>query len=408
MRSNFDIASAGLASMRSIILPFALSFGPTLTWAQVACERPDRLATIARMVVLPDPAATLCEIAFVSTGVVLKGNADPSIVDLANFAARDRNGQWVTYSPRGGEVHLWSPDGRHLHTFGRRGAGPGEFATGSKYIGFDAAGRMYVADNNVRWSVFAADLKFIGHLSGQEIGLAFGGSGFVLDDGSVVSAAARVVRSERALFAVFDPLVMSTGTTPGPVVANRVPVARTFGTSVSAMGPVLTLGSFNTLWAAQPSAVGSGYELQQWNTSGTHVRTIRREVAWLSRPAGASARPPSGPRPELELFHDDGTGVVLVGWIVPNRRWRSLAGISDRVQRRAMQEEMTDVYIEVIDTEASMVLASIGPLTPTIAAATIPTGFLPRSRVGYVREELADGTHCLRIVEMRLAAPLRR
>jgi hypothetical protein len=340
---------------------------------------------------------------FTRTAIVLRGNADSAITDLAPYLARDASGRWFTHSARGAEIHVWSPAGLFLQTLGRAGRGPGEFATGGKYIGFDSAGLMYVAENNRRWSVFTRDLKFAGHANASKTGVAMSGSGFVSDDGRVISSAAADARAQGASFAVFDRLTSPDSVAHRPVSPDGPRLVRVFGPPVSLFRPVLSQASGGAFWAGRLGDDGD-YELRMWSADGTSLRTIRRHASWLPRPnAGRDGSRGSRPTtPELEILHYDGTGVVIVGWVVANpEKWQDLSAITDAARRRAMQDELIDIYIEAIDTEAAELLASIGPIRPQAARAMLPVGFIPQSRTGYRLVDASDGTQSMQVLELR-------
>jgi hypothetical protein len=164
-----------------------------------------------------------------------------------------------------------------------------------------------------------------------------------------------------------------------------------------------------TFWAGPPLGVGRGYELELWDIGGdARRRVIRREAPWF--PAGSDRDPPIRgdgvpPTPVAQVtgLHADGTGLLFVIVYVPNPRWSPPArGPRTPQQYREDYDTMHDVYIEVIDVDASVVLASVGPMRPSQARATYPVGYFPRSRDGLRYGESAEGHSLVQIGSVRL------
>lgn len=349
--------------------------------AQAECRRPAaRQATQGETVVLTETKTFPCRIVFANTPVALRGDADPAITDIGKHVARGPDGRFYTNASKGADVHVWNANGQLLRVFGREGSGPGEFARSGKYIGFNRDGNIYISDNNRRWSIFSPALEFI-----KTVPTAVTGAGFLTNDGLFVATA----RTGKA-FGVFDFAKPATDGSPG--------VVREFGTPIMRTSRVVTPSTGANFWAAPRDGPGAAYELELWRTDGTLLRTIRRNVPWF--PA-AGAEPSS----EIEILNDDGTGILLVGLMIPNAEKFVDAGKeTDASKRRANQDAAIDIYFEAIDGNAGVVLASWGPFHPSAAMKTLPIGFFPRSRTGYRLEENADGFEILRMVELKLVA----
>jgi hypothetical protein len=139
-----------------------------------------------------------------------------------------------------------------------------------------------------------------------------------------------------------------------------------------------------------------GYTLELWTVAGKLERTLTRNVAWFPRGADipgdlspnaddenrddrspfSARRPPSAIR---DLYVDD-TGLLIVYVDVVNDRWR---WIKDNAERAALFPSFIDRYVEVIDPDAGVVLASLGPLRD-MRPHEIPVHF-NGTRFGYRR-----------------------
>jgi hypothetical protein len=166
-----------------------------------------------------------------------------------------------------------------------------------------------------------------------------------------------------------------------------------------------------TFWAAPPIGVGRGYELELWDAlSGSRRRVIRREVPWFAKGAdraqgwlGDGATPT--PVAEVAGLHEDGTGLIVVVVYVPNPAWKPPPrGPRSAQERRGDYDAMYDVYTEVIDANASVVLASHGPMRPSQSRMVFPVGYIKGTRLGVQFGETADGLINVRISPVRLEA----
>jgi hypothetical protein len=344
-------------------------------------------------VVITETGRFPCTIQFVNTGTVLRADGDINSVgkvdDIGDRVARGPDGRFYTYVSASGQITVWNPDGSFRQSFGKLGQGPGEFARGPKTMLFDPTGRLYVSDNNVRWSLFTPTYEFVSTIPASSTGTGSSNSGALLADGTYLS-----VRGSRAAFQIFE---LSS---PGPRLV------RAFGPAVTsdAMSRRVSYSGGTTFWVSPPDGAGLGYVIEQWRTDGTHLRTIRREVPWMPKGEDASAQGKLPP-PEMEILHEDGTGLIVVSMMIPNK---TLIGLSqaDRRNREpgGPADKAVDIYFEVIDANAGVVLASIGPIHPSEAMKQLPSGFFRGSRIGYRSETDANGFRSMHIVEYQLLA----
>ncbi len=88
------------------------------------------------------------------------------------------------------EVRVFSADGQHVRTFGRRGAGPGEFANAYS-LDWDTSGRLWIVDpGNGRYAVFDSAGALLFHASRPVPGVIFPWLGGMGRDGTLYDVAA--------------------------------------------------------------------------------------------------------------------------------------------------------------------------------------------------------------------------
>jgi hypothetical protein len=359
--------------------------------AAAPCVRPaPRQLADGATVVLSETTRFPCTLEFVTTSVVLRAGAGSNVEEIGTSVARGPDGRFYTSMNASGRITVWNPDGSWRHNFGQVGQGPGEFARGGKAILFDKDGRLFVGDNNRRWSIFSPTYDFVTTIPAGSTGIGSFQSAVLLADGNLLTS----MNARDAAYHIFD-LTQPNAATP--------PLVRAFGPALArASSRRLSYSGGNTFWAAPPDGAGLGYILELWRTDGTLVRTIRRDVPWM--PKGEAAL--SGgelPPPEMEIMHEDGTGLVFVAMMVPNKSLLALSPAERRNQTPGgPADKAIDIYLEVIDANAGVVLASSGPIHPSEAVKQLPRGFLPGSRQGYRREEDSDGFPIMRIVEYQL------
>lgn len=372
------------SQLGSLILLGVLAISAGDLRAQGECKRsPARPVVQGEVITLKETAKFPCRIEFVASATALRGDADPSISDLGQYVARGPDGRFYTPS-RSGEIYVWSPTGQFVRSFGKNGGGPGEFVGGAAAIQFGRDGTLLIGDRT-RWSMFSPALEFQRTVGASATG---GGRGttFLTTDGQLVSATAQVARAGNA-FALFDLSANADG---------QPRLVRAFGTaSPQALRQIAPSSAMN-FWAAPFDGKGGGYTLELWRTDGTHLRTINRDVPWFVTDPGGKVPPP-----EMEIVHDDGTGIAFVSLMAPNvAKWKAAGEQPDRATMNAM----IDIYFEAIDGASGTVFASWGPFHPDEAMKSLPAGFFPRTRTGYRREQNADGFTVMRIVDLKLVS----
>lgn len=360
--------------------------------AAAPCTRPPARQTAdGATITLTETARFPCTLQFVSTAIALRADSGGAVEEIGSDVARGPDGRFYTSMGASGKVSVWNPDGSWRRNFGALGQGPGEFARGEKNILFDKGGRLFIGDNNRRWSIFTPAYDYVGTIPAGMMGTGASSSATLLDDGALLSSFGAAGGAFR-IYAVND--------TTAPIP----PVVRAFGPASPAGARRISHSGGNTFWAAPPDGAGLGYVLQLWRTDGTLVRTLSRDVPWM--PAGDAAKLGSAPPPpEMEVMHEDGTGLVFVLMMVPNKTLLDLTP-AERRNRAAGSpaDKAIDIYVEVVDGNAGVVLASIGPIHPSEAMKVVPLGYLRGTRLGYRREEDADGFPIMRIVEGQLTA----
>jgi hypothetical protein len=320
---------------------------------------------------------------------------------------RDKLGRFFTYTGRG-EVTVWNPDGRYLATLGRAGSGPGEFRPGPLSVHPANDGSLWVFDGNQqRFTIFDGNLRLSGTVPYR--GGAFVTRSGFLDDGSFLDA--ERPKPSDSSFTLVRFAASRSGRTPDTSL-----LVRSFGSlsasERSARGERERRVSFvtgDTFWAGPPAALGRGYELELWSGSGRLLRRIRREVSWY--PANVDLARPGEPSPgEVEQVSYLGEGLLLVALRVPNAKWagavRELSSLRGKPYRAGAQQAILgsaiDIYVEVLDVAAGVVLARRGPVPVKEAAATLPVAFFRNGRVGYHPEETPNGLQTIRLVEITI------
>jgi hypothetical protein len=352
-------------------------------------------------------ASPRCSFTFRPSGVQLQIEGTDAVI-TGPYAARDKSGRLYTYSADG-TIALWNPDGTFAKEFGREGGGPGEFRRGVLNLYTTADDQLWVFDASLqRWTVFDSAQRYVTNIPFALYGDIQRSS--LLEDAHFVQASS--VHGDSATIAsyIFDgpkngrPTVARPVATFGALHKDELPPGRIS----SAKQRLVADAGGGRVWVGPPRATGRGYELQLWSDSGALLRTIRRDVPWY--PANADrddSNSPAGPGAEVEVLYYLGDGLLFVGLRTPNKHWdedaRALnAGRTHLPTKPGDPLPLargTDVYLEVIDTDAGTVLASRGPVTIDEALAAIPEWWFPRSRVGCRLVELPDGENTLQLTE---------
>ena len=125
-----------------------------------------------------------------------------------------------------------------------------------------------------------------------------------------------------------------------------------------------------------------GYQLEEWGLDGELRRGFRRAVDWF-RPSDPESLSPDDPPPmQVDALHIDESGLLYVFMFGANDKWRSL----DPRRREPTDEEideMSDLFVEVIDARSGKLLASERGYTVSQAVALFPRRFFRGSKEGY-------------------------
>lgn len=399
------------------------SFAPAQRSAAPPCRRPPEKQFAPGAVVAINGVVTPpCQLLVQATGVVLRADPEGKVSNILRSVARDSRGRYYT-SAGFGEVTVWGPDGKVLRSFGRLGGGPGEFKRGILNLSVDPADNVYVRDNGLRWQVFSPDYVYLREAKANGMGIRQAAAAFIAPFTLLTSELPFGLVGHE--FAIYDFSGKPASGTPvfapgGAGAGSTPPFVRGFGKRGPEAGGHstrnLNVPIAGAFWAGPPDEGGRGYELQLIGLDGSVRRTIRRAVPWFKprsdvpRPrnevaedehATESAMPPL-PTAIIAARHD-GHGLLYVMTRVTSPRWGPGTGKAKDMQAQDAQIlAALDFYVEVIDTDAGVVLASTGPVPGPQMLLTYPHGWLGAGWSGYRMTEDADGLPSVTILEMSL------
>lgn len=280
--------------------------------------------------------------------------------DLFRFAVNSR-GETFAATVGGGALLHWSPDGILLPLLGSAGEGPGQFANGPVTPFVTREDSIYARDNHRHWVVFSPDGAFVrfsplGPISGSSLAT------------TSFTRAGSVLSSDQSGTEQYSLLLVDR---EGVVLRRVRPLERSI-LEWSPRRTAVEAGS-GTFWVGPEIYSRGGYSIELWDSAGTTLRLLRREVPWfvadsLSRPVDRSALPgsPTDPLarpflfPRVETLVRDGNGRLWIMTQVPKQsgarerilRTRSLADLEV-----ASLEEL-EVHIEVLEPKSGEVIAS--------------------------------------------------
>lgn len=319
------------------------------------------------------------------------GRDTTSLVTTTSTVCRARSGHFfVSALTIPSRVAVYSGNGTLLRTFGREGAGPGEFARiVTTLCGTDERLRIFDTANG-RISILTEG----GSLVDTRVFRAgwFDGAVLLPDGSSAVSTTIGTPGSVGHPIHIFGPdgaFVRSIGRADGrPQRENAVLDRR-----------ILASAPNGQLWTGKMNR----YEIDLWSTDGVHRRTIARTPSWFQPWVSIDPGEPffARPQPRLLSIYEDPEGLLWTSSLVPALDWEPSS--RDEFAHRmggptvAELDPKWDSIIEVIDP-ANGRLRHAGRLRG-LAFQFIGNGLAYRPR------EAPDGTHYLEVVWMRLVDP---
>ena len=243
-----------------------------------------------------------------------------------------------------GSILLFDSRGQFVRQIGRVGRGPDEFRA---ILGIESgpADSVYIMDaGNGRVAVLAPSLV-VARTSPMTIPAGWFG---ILKDGSLVALSA-ISRAGGARLHVYDP--------------SMAPI-RAFMTSREVV-PVSSLRRRMTVTRDGIIAVShwDDYEIEMWDASGRHLKTVVGETRW---PEDSSSEGNAPPPPVQERPTIDGQGRLWTMIHVADTAWAEAVGPATDLYGRASRavgdgdlDRYRDSRVEVIDPESGALLASL-------------------------------------------------
>lgn len=285
------------------------------------------------------------------------GDSDgPGMIQEQASIWLDARGRFIVTAPANrGVVQVFGHQGQLVHSFGRRGEGPGEFVmprvaaeSGDTIIIHDAPlGRLTFLDGDFRLLGTRRTLLPVPSPSWVR-----------LEDGSFLPASIDAMRASGAFGQPFQRFS-----------ADGASMIEAFGSESRTvrMGEVLSLtrtlapsreGGF---WAAHERR----YRIERWNKEFQLVMVLERDVSWFEPYTGAGplARE-EPPNPSVRGIQEDDTGLLWLLIGVPDEEWRPLppARIHDggmTTTSRGQYNKLFDTLIKVIDPDLGAVVTSL-------------------------------------------------
>ncbi|NNM04938.1 MAG: hypothetical protein HKO65_07520 [Gemmatimonadetes bacterium] len=278
----------------------------------------------------------------------LGGPGDTLNIVHANFLPMDSRGRVYyqsVYVP--GLIQAFDREGKHIHTFGREGEGPGEFR-GWAALFISPGDSLFTFDSSLyRLSVFSPDFEFV---RSARIDPPFRlRGGFFREDGSLLTTAIdRRATDFGRPFHIVDRdgrVRRSFGEERGVITGNvERDLARSVGPSAD--------GGF---WATH---VYEQYTIEHWGPGGELVEIFERHPDWAPKPDDPAGGPrdATGPPPSSIVANiqvdDEGLLWMLV-W-VPDEGWKEAFETSED---RPARHDYRDTIIEVLDPARGRVVA---------------------------------------------------
>jgi hypothetical protein len=357
-----------------------------------------------------------CQLQFRELPVELRVDST-DLAWIGEWVTRDRRGRFYSYSGYG-DVAVWNADGSLLRTIGRVGQGPGEFQPGLLGVHVRSNGELWVFDSFAsRWTGFDSSYRVLA--TAAYVGGGVVPSVALLDDGSFLDAA----QPPDSLNSVTVTLLRAPGgagsmAVPSRAFAPLTAAERRIYPALRRARRVAYAGG-DLVWLGPPGASGRGYELELWSTSGSRLRTIRREAPWF--PPGSDRGDPGAPSTPVPTAITKvialPDGVLLVFLTVPNEHWS--AALEAYQQAHSVRTEPQplpkpgdpsplaagrDRYVEAIDTESGTVLATLGPFSSEEVETRLPFWWFQGTNTGYRRVESPNGNDTIRLMEVVLTA----
>ena len=310
--------------------------------------------------------------------------------DPGSNVSMDSKGRYYTDAARERATLIqWNADGSFAKSFGQAGGGPGEFdgrIIPRVFILPDDS--LLILDHGAgRWSVFDSNLNF------KRVFPATRNSrnadlNHVLNNGNLLSTGP-VALDDQNFFHITDrsgALVRQFG-----AKAERTTLPpRAEGERVSAYGGA------STFWTAPAHGEPIGLVLEEWNLTGSLVRTLTIRAPWM--PANGYPHSTGKRRepelPEYDFMTSDAYGHIWIIAAVRDPRWNPTDTVMDRLY---------DGRMIVIDPVSSSVIATYvydGPSQPQPPFTRI----IPRTNRGYRIVKDDDGLASVEIFALHVVA----
>lgn len=274
------------------------------------------------------------------------------IEHIETYAVRDSRGRFVLKAHYPTSLSVFAADGRYVQSFGRAGAGPGEFR-GVGSVAVLPGDSLVVFDwGTARFSLFSPEYAY---LSSGPLPLAPELPSLALHSGQFV----------------FNSTLASSSTSGQPLhLVNRDGVReRSFGATATGYRPDVPYAMSRAIAEARAgrlwSALRTEYRIDLINPStGAIERTIRRDAPWF--PSGMRPEPRGNeqmaPAPFIFDVREDQSGRLWVLIAVADENWRSALRPPAAGERHTTvidEQRYRDTVIEVLDPESGRLLASI-------------------------------------------------
>jgi len=242
--------------------------------------------------------------------------------------------RFAVFQHGGSQILLFDSTGRFVRRIGRAGQGPGEIAG---LIDAQFQGRHVVAADHGNSKLLIMDP---------------GGTTIAESRLPVRAGAFRVVSDSTVVLGTMD-MDGATARTLHLVRSATAQRLKSFGevhpawsAGARVAGDVLvgSSASANAVWVGHPGS----FHIEEWDSDGRLVRTIRGDFAWSRAPARRDRESP--PRPLLLDFGTDSDDRLWILTRVPDERWREARrqGAEGYVLSRDM-DGYVDMRIDVFD-----------------------------------------------------------